>query len=142
MSVSIPSPRLTRRSARFAVLLLGSLFLPALASAQSDTATTQKQLQQLERDIKRISEKIGLANTQRDKLQKTLRNAEVKLGKLQQDMRGVEKAISTRETDLTKLQTQQQALEASRDEACEALAMATYMGGGPSYAYSAKALKA
>lgn len=33
-------------------------------------------------------------------------------------------------------------LEATREELCEALAMATYMGGGPSYAYSAKALKA
>ena len=31
-------------------------------------------------------------------------------------------------------------LKATRDELCEALAMATYMGGGPSYAYSAKAL--
>lgn len=30
----------------------------------------------------------------------------------------------------------------TRDELCEALAMATYMGGGPSYAYSAKALAA
>ncbi|SFR40432.1 carboxymuconolactone decarboxylase family protein [Litoreibacter janthinus] len=30
----------------------------------------------------------------------------------------------------------------SREELVEALAMATYMGGGPSYAYSAKALKA
>ena len=28
----------------------------------------------------------------------------------------------------------------TRAELCEALAMATYMGGGPSYAYSAKAL--
>lgn len=33
-------------------------------------------------------------------------------------------------------------LEATREELCEALAMATYMGGGPSYAYSGKALKA
>ncbi len=33
-------------------------------------------------------------------------------------------------------------LEATREELCEALAMATYMGGGPSYAYSAKALEA
>ena len=33
-------------------------------------------------------------------------------------------------------------LQATRDEFCEALAMAMYMGGGPSYAYSAKALKA
>ncbi|MCF6431483.1 carboxymuconolactone decarboxylase family protein [Leisingera sp. MMG026] len=33
-------------------------------------------------------------------------------------------------------------LGATRQELCEALAMATYMGGGPSYAYSAKALKA
>lgn len=33
-------------------------------------------------------------------------------------------------------------LQATREELCEALAMATYMGGGPSYAYSAKALKA
>jgi AhpD family alkylhydroperoxidase len=33
-------------------------------------------------------------------------------------------------------------LETTREEFCEALAMATYMGGGPSYAYSAKALKA
>lgn len=33
-------------------------------------------------------------------------------------------------------------LGATRDEVCEALAMATYMGGGPSYAYSAKALAA
>ncbi|MEX0280678.1 MAG: carboxymuconolactone decarboxylase family protein [Arenibacterium sp.] len=30
----------------------------------------------------------------------------------------------------------------TREELCDALAMATYMGGGPSYAYSAKALKA
>ncbi len=33
-------------------------------------------------------------------------------------------------------------LGATREEMCEALAMATYMGGGPSYAYSAKALSA
>ncbi|MCR9126328.1 MAG: carboxymuconolactone decarboxylase family protein [Rhodobacteraceae bacterium] len=33
-------------------------------------------------------------------------------------------------------------LGVSRAEFCEALAMATYMGGGPSYAYSAKALRA
>ena len=33
-------------------------------------------------------------------------------------------------------------LGTTREEMCEALAMATYMGGGPSYAYSAKALKA
>ncbi|MFT7595797.1 MAG: AhpD family alkylhydroperoxidase [Paracoccaceae bacterium] len=33
-------------------------------------------------------------------------------------------------------------LEITREQLCEALAMATYMGGGPSYAYSAKALKA
>ncbi|WP_027256183.1 carboxymuconolactone decarboxylase family protein [Leisingera aquimarina] len=33
-------------------------------------------------------------------------------------------------------------LGATRGELSEALAMATYMGGGPSYAYSAKALKA
>jgi len=33
-------------------------------------------------------------------------------------------------------------LKATREELCEALAMATYMGGGPSYAYSAKALSA
>ena len=30
----------------------------------------------------------------------------------------------------------------SRDAFCEALAMAAYMGGGPSYTYAAKALKA
>jgi len=33
-------------------------------------------------------------------------------------------------------------LKSTRAEFCEALAMATYMGGGPSFAYSAKALKA
>lgn len=33
-------------------------------------------------------------------------------------------------------------LQATRDEVCEALGMATFMGGGPSYAYSAKALEA
>lgn len=33
-------------------------------------------------------------------------------------------------------------LGATREELCEGLAMATYMGGGPSYAYSAKALRA
>lgn len=33
-------------------------------------------------------------------------------------------------------------LKATREELCEALAMATYMGGGPSYAFSAKALEA
>ena len=33
-------------------------------------------------------------------------------------------------------------LKTTREELCEGLAMATYMGGGPSYAFSAKALKA
>lgn len=33
-------------------------------------------------------------------------------------------------------------LGATREEVTEALAMATYMGGGPSYAYSGKALEA
>lgn len=33
-------------------------------------------------------------------------------------------------------------LGTTRDELCEALAMSTYMGGGPSFAFSAKALKA
>ena len=33
-------------------------------------------------------------------------------------------------------------LGATREELCDALAMATYMGGGPSFAYSAKALAA
>lgn len=33
-------------------------------------------------------------------------------------------------------------LGATREEVCEALAMAAYMGGGPSMTYSAKALKA
>lgn len=33
-------------------------------------------------------------------------------------------------------------LGATRAEVCDALAMATYMGGGPSYAFSAKALQA
>lgn len=33
-------------------------------------------------------------------------------------------------------------LGATRAQLCEALAMATYMGGGPSYAFSAKALRA
>lgn len=33
-------------------------------------------------------------------------------------------------------------LKVTREQLCEGLAMATYMGGGPSYAFSAKALKA
>ncbi|MFT5615794.1 MAG: AhpD family alkylhydroperoxidase [Granulosicoccus sp.] len=33
-------------------------------------------------------------------------------------------------------------LKTTRDELCEALAMISYMGGGPSIAYSAKALEA
>ncbi len=33
-------------------------------------------------------------------------------------------------------------LDTTREELCEGLAMAVYMGGGPSYAFSAKALKA
>ena len=33
-------------------------------------------------------------------------------------------------------------LKATREEFSEALAMATYMGGGPSFSFSAKALKA
>ncbi|WP_435140715.1 carboxymuconolactone decarboxylase family protein [Pseudopelagicola sp. nBUS_19] len=33
-------------------------------------------------------------------------------------------------------------LKTTREEFCEGLAMATYMGGGPSYAFSAKALNA
>ena len=33
-------------------------------------------------------------------------------------------------------------LGATREELCDALSMATYMGGGPAYAYNAKVLKA
>ena len=67
-----------------AVVVLTSL--PPPATAQSDEEKARSQLQELQRDIKRINREIASASARRNSLQKQLRQADLELGKLQRSL--------------------------------------------------------
>ena len=100
-------------------LLLVAIMLTSLSGAalgQSDEAKTRDQLQQLERDIKRINTEISRARSNRSKLQEQLRVAEVELGTLSRDITENQQLIAANKQEVDSLEQQQAALEKTRDE--------------------------
>jgi septal ring factor EnvC (AmiA/AmiB activator) len=97
----------------FATLLAG-FATPGLA--QSDTAKTRNQLQQLEKDIKRINWEISTARTSHDKLQQQLRTAEVELGTLNRDISGNQRSMKSSQKELAVLEEQRDTLEEARNQ--------------------------
>jgi murein hydrolase activator len=97
----------------FTLLLL--LILPITAQGQSDEEKAREQLEQLEREIKRINRDISSASGKRNKLHKQLRNAEVELGKLQRQTRDTRKGTADNEKQLAELESRRDELETARD---------------------------
>jgi septal ring factor EnvC (AmiA/AmiB activator) len=97
----------------FAALLAG-FATPGLT--QSDTAKTRNQLQQLEKDIKRINWEISSARTSHNKLQQQLRTAEVELGTLNRDISGNQRAMKSGKEELAGLEQQRGTLEEARNQ--------------------------
>lgn len=110
------TPGVTRRPLCLVLLALALSLVPLQdALAQSDEEKAREQLEQLERDIKRINRDIASASTRRDKLQEQLREAEVKLGQLQRDIRSTRGKVADGQQELTKLEARRAELESARD---------------------------
>ena len=100
-------------------LLLLLFFLTGLSAqglAQSDEDETREQLQQLERDIKRITREISDASSQRNTLQEQLRKTEVELATLQRDIAANQKSLDAGTKEMAKLEQKRSELEKSRDQ--------------------------
>jgi len=99
-------------------ILLAALLLAGQAStglAQSDEEQARVQLQQLQRDIKRINREISDASARKNNLQQQLRRAEVQLGKVQRDIADNQRAMVTSKQEITQLEKQRAAQEQARD---------------------------
>ena len=101
---------------RLLVTALVLAMLPGISQAQSDEEKTRSQLQQLERDIKRINREISTAGTRKSKLQQQLRQAEVQQGTLQRDIATNQRAMATSKQELASLESRRQALDQARDQ--------------------------
>ena len=103
-------------SRRWALLIAAILLcLPVRIPAQSEEELARQQLQQLQRDMQRISREISSAKARKDTLQGQLREAEVKLGTLQRNIRENEHALQTAQEQLADLKVQRGELEAARN---------------------------
>ena len=98
------------------LLTLLLLILPGLGLAQSDEEKTRDQLQQLEREIKRINWEISSASDKRSKLQEQLRTAEIELGKLRRNMSDNQREITSGNAELTELEQRHDSLEKDRSQ--------------------------
>jgi septal ring factor EnvC (AmiA/AmiB activator) len=92
------------------------LILPSLGLAQSDEEKTRDQLQQLEREIKRINWEISSASNKRSKLQEQLRTAEIELGKLRRNVTDNQREIASGNVELTELEQRHNSLEKDRKQ--------------------------
>ena len=98
------------------LLLALLLMLPVLCLAQSDEEKTRDQLQQLEREIKRINWEISSASTKRNTLQEQLRTAEIELGKLRRNVSDNQREITSGNAELTALEGRRKLLEKDRSQ--------------------------
>ena len=103
-----------------AVVLLTSLPLPA--TAQSDEEKARSQLQELQRDIKRINREIASASARRNSLQKQLRQADLELGKLQRSLADNRRSLADNRGKLRALEQRRGTLEQSREQQQERIA--------------------
>ena len=117
----MPASQLAAWQFLVAVVLLASLSMAGLA--QSDEEKTRVQLQQLQRDIKRINREISSASARRSTLQQQLRQAEVQLGKLQRDMADNKRNMAASRRELTTLEQQRAGQEKARNQQQARIAM-------------------
>ena len=117
----MPASQLAAWQFLVAVVLLASLSMAGLA--QSDEEKTRVQLQQLQRDIKRINREISSASVRRSTLQQQLRKAEVQLGKLQRDMADNKRNMAASRRELTTLEQQRAGQEKARNQQQARIAM-------------------
>ena len=103
-----------------AMVLLACLPLPA--AAQSDEEKARRQLQELQRDIKRINKEIASASARRNSLQKQLRQADLELGKLQRSLADNRRGMAESRSKLADLEQRRSALEQSREQQQERIA--------------------
>lgn len=105
------------------VLILAPGLAPTSALAQSDAEQTRAQLEQLEKDIKRITWEINTASKERNDLQEKLRAAETELGRLKRSIADTKSSIEAQEKQLAQLRAKQETLEKARDEQQERIAV-------------------
>jgi murein hydrolase activator len=98
------------------VVALLLVCLPLPGASQSEEEKTRAQLQQLQRDIKRISSEISSASKRKNTLQQQLRQAEVQLGTLQRDIGENQRAMTANRKELSSLERQRAELEQARDQ--------------------------
>jgi septal ring factor EnvC (AmiA/AmiB activator) len=116
----MPEPR--RRSltpaAQWSCLLLALLVsgLPCASLAQHDEEETREKLEELEADIKSITEEMSDASSRQDELQQQLRKAEVELGALQRQISENQQALESGAKELVTLQEQGAELAQARDK--------------------------
>lgn len=101
---------------RLILLVFSFSCLPSQTLAQSDEETRRVQLEQLERDIKRINQEISEASDQRNTLQEQLRKAEVELGSLQPKITENQRSLDAGTNELATLKQRRDELEHARDE--------------------------
>lgn len=104
---------LCRLLALLSITLLTAL--PQAGLAQSDEEKTQEQLQQLEAEIKSITEELNDATNRQNKLQAKLREAEKELGDLQREIKEKVDALQAGKRELASLEQQHTELADVRD---------------------------
>ena len=108
------SSRALRRFALVA-LLVGSLPCAAREEAgEPGEHEARSKLEQLQVEIKRISDEISSDNARKSSLQQQLREAELELGRLGSAMAANEKAMASSREELSTLQQQRTTLEQAR----------------------------
>jgi septal ring factor EnvC (AmiA/AmiB activator) len=112
------------------VLLMLALAVPVTAEAQSvaaskesDAAQTRAQLEQLERDITRISTEQRQRESQRSALQGKLRKSEVRLAGISRERVQIQAAIASSSSELRELHKQREALRAQAHQQQAAVAL-------------------
>lgn len=114
------------------LLLAFACLSPATGYAQDEAETTRKKIEQLEKDIARISGEIDAASAKRGRLQEALRKADVELGRVQRNIKDNRTAIANSEAELKKLEPQratlQDAVEKQREHIAQEMKTAWQMG--------------
>ena len=86
-----------------------------VVGGEPDEQETRSKLEQLQLEIKRVSEEISSDNAHKNELQQQLREAELELGRLQRDMANNVQAVDSSKKELSALQAQRGELELARD---------------------------
>lgn len=94
-------------------MLLACLPLPGNGA---DEQKTRAQMEQLQRDIKRINKEISSDSQRKNSLQKQLKKAEVELGALQRNIADNRTAMTANKKQLDELHTRRTQLELARDQ--------------------------